>query len=71
MLREHDTLTISEAAECLGVSASWLRLGERCGALPQARRTPNGWRYYTKEDIEHLQRLGVGKHKRRLEGRDE
>jgi len=71
MLREHGTLAISEAAKALSVSVSWMRLGERCGALPQARRTPNGWRYYAKEDIKHLQRLGVGKHKRRLEGRDE
>ena len=71
MLRHHDTRTISEAAEELGVSPSWIRFGERLGALPLARRTTNGWRYYTKEDIEHLQRLGVGKRKRRLEGGDE
>jgi DNA-binding transcriptional MerR regulator len=70
MLREHGTLTISEAAEALSVSVSWMRLGERCGVLPRARRTPNGWRYYTKKDIERLQRLGVGEHKQRLEGCD-
>jgi DNA-binding transcriptional MerR regulator len=66
MLREHDTLTISEAAEVLSVSVSWMRLGERCGALPRARRTPSGWRYYTEEDVKRLRRLGVGERKRRL-----
>ena len=70
MLQEHDTYTISEAAESLGVSASYIRLAERCGALPRARRTTAGWRYYTREDIERLRRLGVGERKRRLEGSD-
>jgi DNA-binding transcriptional MerR regulator len=60
------TLTISEAADELGVTPGWLRFGERLGALPLARRNPNGWRYYTLEDIERLRRLGVGERKRRL-----
>jgi DNA-binding transcriptional MerR regulator len=64
MLKERRT--ISEAAEELGVTASWLRFGERLGALPLARRSPNGYRYYTREDIERLRRLGVGERKRRL-----
>ena len=71
MLREHGTRTISQAANELGVSPSWLRFGERLGALPLARRAASGWRYYTKEDIERLQRLGVGERKRRLEGCDD
>jgi DNA-binding transcriptional MerR regulator len=60
------TLTISEAADELGVTPGWLRFGERLGALPLARRNPNGWRYYTLEDIERLRRLGVGERKRRF-----
>jgi DNA-binding transcriptional MerR regulator len=60
------TLTISEAAGELDVTPGWLRFGERLGALPLARRNPNGWRYYTLEDIERLRRLGVGERKRRL-----
>jgi DNA-binding transcriptional MerR regulator len=60
------TLTISEAANELGVTPGWLRFGERLGALPLARRNPNGWRYYTLEDIERLRRLGVGERKRRF-----
>ena len=58
--------SISEAAEELGVTPSWLRFGERLGALPRARRRRNGWRYYTSEDIECLRKLGVGERKQRL-----
>ncbi len=67
MLETRQTLTISEAAEELSVSTGWLRFGERLGALPLARRTPGGHRYYTPEDIERLRQLGVGERKRRLE----
>jgi DNA-binding transcriptional MerR regulator len=66
MLHERHTLTISQAADELGVTATWLRFGERLGSLPLARRTANRWRYYTLEDIERLRRLGVGERKRRL-----
>jgi DNA-binding transcriptional MerR regulator len=58
--------TLSECADELGVTPSWLRFGERLGALPLARRNQSGWRYYTPEDIERLRRLGVGERKRRL-----
>jgi len=71
MLTEQRTFSISRAADELGVTPSWLRFGERLGALPLARRTPNGWRYYTPEDIERLRRLGVGERKRRFAGCDE
>ena len=70
MLVNRHTLTISEAADELGVTPGWLRFGERLGALPLARRNPNGWRYYTLEDIERLRRLGVGERKRRLAEND-
>jgi DNA-binding transcriptional MerR regulator len=69
MLKEQRTWTIGQAAEELAVSKSWLRFGERLGALPLARRTPAGWRYYTVEDLERLRRLGVGARKRQLEER--
>lgn len=46
--------TISEAARALGISADWLRRGERRGSFPPARRDRNGYRYYTAEDIERL-----------------
>jgi DNA-binding transcriptional MerR regulator len=69
VLATRHALTISEAADELGVTPSWLRFGERLGALPLARRTPAGWRYYTTEDLERLHRLGVGQRKKQLEER--
>ncbi len=66
MLTEQRTFSIGQCAEELGVTPSWLRFGERLGALPLARRTPSGWRYYTPEEIKRLRRLGVGERKRRL-----
>jgi DNA-binding transcriptional MerR regulator len=45
---------ISEAARELGLSAEWLRQGEKRGSLPLARRDYNGYRYCTLEDIERL-----------------
>ena len=71
MLKEQRTLTISQAADALGVGPAWLSFGERLGALPLARRTPAGWRYYTPEDIERLRRLGVGERNRRAADGDE
>jgi DNA-binding transcriptional MerR regulator len=46
--------SISEAARELGLSAEWLRRGEKRKSLPLARRDRNGYRYYTPEDIERL-----------------
>jgi DNA-binding transcriptional MerR regulator len=71
VLETRQTFTISEAAEELSVSTGWLRFGERLGALPLARRTPGGHRYYTPEDIYRLRRLGVGERKRRLDSSGE
>ena len=68
MTHERRTYSISGAAEELNVTPSWLRFGERLGALPIARRNTNGYRYYTVEDIERLRRLGVRERKRRLAG---
>jgi DNA-binding transcriptional MerR regulator len=48
------TYSISEAARELGLSAEWLRQGEKRGSLPLARRDRNGYRYYTPQDIERL-----------------
>ncbi len=71
MLKEQRTCSISEAAEALSVTASWLRFGERLGAVPLARRTPGGYRFYIPEDLDRLRRLGVGQRKKRLEDRRE
>jgi DNA-binding transcriptional MerR regulator len=71
MLREQPTLTISQAAEVLGVSPAWLRFGERLGSLLLARQNSVSWHYYTSEDLDRLMRLGVGEQERRLAGCDE
>ena len=68
MLEEQRTYSVSEVAEELGVSPSWLRLGEHLGSLPPTQRTSGGHRRYSAEDIERLRRLGVGERKRRLAG---
>ena len=54
MRQDTRTYSISEAARELGLSAEWLRQGERRGSLPLARRDRNGYRYYTEEDLERL-----------------
>lgn len=55
----------------LGLSADWLREGERRGLLPPARRNSSGHRFYTPADIELLERMGVGQHPRRLKSAEE
>ncbi len=65
MLKELRTFMVSQAANELGVSAGWLRFGERLGSLPFARRTGGGHRFYTTEDIERLRGLGVGQRQRK------
>jgi DNA-binding transcriptional MerR regulator len=66
VFKEPHTLSIGKAANELGVTPTWLRFGERLGAVPRARRAANGWRYYMPEDIARLRRLGVGERKRRI-----
>jgi DNA-binding transcriptional MerR regulator len=54
-MKAHTSIySISEAARELGLSAEWLREGERRGSLPHAKRDRNNHRYYTPEDIERL-----------------
>ena len=48
------TYRISEAARELGISAEWLRVGEKRGYFPLALRDRNGHRYYTEEDTERM-----------------
>jgi DNA-binding transcriptional MerR regulator len=63
MKRESLVYSISQAARELGLSAEWLRQGEKRGSLPLARRDRNGYRYYTAEDIECLRnRRLLGRH---------
>jgi DNA-binding transcriptional MerR regulator len=48
------TYRISEAARELGISAEWLRVGEKRGYFPLALRDRNGHRCYTQDDIERM-----------------
>jgi DNA-binding transcriptional MerR regulator len=51
---KNQIFSVSEAARELGLSAEWLRRGEKRGALPPARRSRRGHRIYTAEDIDRL-----------------
>jgi predicted site-specific integrase-resolvase len=52
--KRRTTYRISEAARELGISAEWLRVGEKRGYFPPALRDRNGHRYYTVEDMERM-----------------
>jgi len=56
---------IAEAARQLGVTPKHLRLLERNGRIPPARRDFNG-RIYSEFDIAFLRSMGVGSRPRRL-----
>jgi excisionase family DNA binding protein len=49
-----DYLTVSEAAQLLGVSASTLRNWDRGGKLKPARHPVNGYRLYRRGELESL-----------------
>lgn len=70
MLAEQRTYRIGTVARFLGVTVHYLRIAERLGTIPRARRADNGWRYYTPEDIDRLRSLGVGERKRQIEAAD-
>ena len=61
---------ISEAARQLGVTPKHLRLLEREGRVPPARRDYNG-RVYSEFDIALLRSLGVGTRPQRLKRPEE
>jgi DNA-binding transcriptional MerR regulator len=56
---------IGEAARRLGVTVGYLRLLEKQGRIPLARRDLNG-RVYSEFDLALLRVLGVGTHPQRL-----
>ena len=61
---------ITEAARRLGVTAGYLRLLERTGQIPPARRDHNG-RIYSEFDIALLRSIGVGSRPHKLRRADE
>ena len=52
----NEYLTVKEAAECLGVSASTLRNWDRSGKLRAVRHPANKYRLYRREALESLLR---------------
>ncbi len=61
---------IGETAQRLNVTPHHLRILEREGRIPAARRDLNG-RIYTESDIAFLMRMGVGQRPRRLRSAEE
>lgn len=53
-LKLTDYLTIGEAAEQLGVSRSTLRNWDRAGKLKPHRHPVNGYRLYSRPELENL-----------------
>ena len=49
-----DYLTVSEAADFLGVSAATLRNWDRAGKVRATRHPVNGYRLYRREDLSNL-----------------
>ena len=65
-----DILHIGEAARRLSVTPKHLRVLEREGRIPRARRDLNG-RIYSEFDIALLRSMGVGARPRRLRRAEE
>ena len=57
-------LRISETASELGVTPGYLRLLEKQGRIPAARRDAFGARTYSKLDIAILRGMGIGSGRR-------
>ena len=53
-MRLDEFLTVAEAAELLGVSASTLRNWDRAEKLKATRHPINGYRLYNKAELEKL-----------------
>ena len=51
------TYTISKLARAFGLSRSTLLYYDRIGLLPPSGRTPSGYRYYTDDDYNRLDRI--------------
>lgn len=50
-----ECITVGKAAEIVGVSTRTIRLWEARGLVPEAERTPAGYRLFTDADLARLQ----------------
>lgn len=62
---QEEDIHIGAASRELGVTPEYLRLLERQGRIPLARRDSNG-RVYSEADLRNLKALGIGSRPRRL-----
>jgi len=69
-MEAQQNIHIGGAAKALGVTATYIRLLEKGGRIPQARRDYNG-RVYSEFDIALLKSLGVGSRPQRLKRPEE
>lgn len=60
-----EDIHIGAASRELGVTPEYLRLLERRGRIPLARRDRNG-RVYSEADMRNLKSVGIGSRPRRL-----
>ena len=49
-----ERLTITEAADLIGVTAKTIMRWELAGKVEKAKRDWRGWRFYTQGDLENL-----------------
>jgi DNA-binding transcriptional MerR regulator len=47
-------MTITEAADMIGVTPKTIMRWEQAGKVEKAKRDWRGWRFYTKDDLENL-----------------
>ena len=47
-------MTITEAADIIGVTPKTIMRWEQAGKVEKAKRDWRGWRFYTKDDLENL-----------------
>lgn len=47
-------MTITEAADSIGVTAKTIMRWEQAGKVKKAKRDWRGWRFYTQDDLENL-----------------
>ena len=53
-MEEKQLLTITEAAEKIGVVPKTIMRWEQSGKVPKAKRDWRGWRVYTDQELEDL-----------------
>jgi len=49
-----ERMTITEAADTIGVTAKTIMRWEQAGKVKKAKRDWRGWRFYTQEDLNNL-----------------